>query len=246
MAPQQAPQQAQRLGILWAGPALAGALLASSPGAAPAQGQVQLSCSGTLVEARGQAELKRSIQQLRLSLALEAEAPTSDAALAGLQRRLAAVRTALQGLAVRDLQVSSPATWTRPATRTSPAVVLASLQVSGQLAPAQLQALVRQLGALPGVRLAPVTTEADRAGDRSARRQLLRSAYQDALLQAQDVAAAMGLSQLQPLEVQIDGGLRPMPLRAAAMADGAVAPFDPDELPGPVERLSLQVRFCAR
>jgi uncharacterized protein YggE len=102
------------------------------------------------------------------------------------------------------------------------------------------------VGALPGVRLAPVAAEADRAGDRAARRQLLRSAYQDALQQAEDVASAMGLGRLQPLEVQLDGGSRPMPLRAAAMADAAVPPFDPDELPDPLEQLSLQVRFCAR
>ena len=38
-----------------------------------------------------------------------------------------------------------------------------------QLAPAQLQPLVRQVGGLPVVRLSPVATEADAAGDRAAR-----------------------------------------------------------------------------
>ncbi|MEN9766142.1 MAG: hypothetical protein RLZZ32_102 [Cyanobacteriota bacterium] len=211
-----------------------------------AQSQVQLSCSGTLVEARGSAELKRTTQRLRFSLALEAEGADSDLALASLQRRLAAVRSGLQALQVSDLQVTSPSTWKRPASRDAPELVQANLQVSGQLAPARLQALVRQVGGLPGVRLAPVATEADAAGDRSARRQLLRAAYQDAQLQAQDVAAAMGLRQLQPLEVLLDGGSRPVPMRAMAMADAAVPPFDPGELPGPMDRLSLQVRFCAR
>jgi uncharacterized protein YggE len=75
---------------------------------------------------------------------------------------------------------------------------------------------------------------------------LLRAAYQDALLQAQDVAAAMGLRVVQPLEVQLDGGARPVPLRAMALADGSVPPFDPAELPGQTDRLSLQARFCAR
>lgn len=210
------------------------------------QSQVQLSCGGTLVEARGSGELKRPTQRLRFSLALEAEAASADAALASLQRRLAEVRSRLKALRVSDLQVSSPSTWKRPASRELPEAVQASLQVSGQLAPAQLQPLVRDVGGLPGVRLSPVATEADAAGDRAARRQLLRTAYQDALQQAQDVAAAMGLGQLQPLEVQLDGGSRPVPMRAMAMADGAVPPFDPAELPGPLERLSLQVRFCAR
>jgi hypothetical protein len=56
----------------------------------------------------------------------------------------------------------------------------------------------------------------------------------------------MGLRVVQPLEVQLDAGARPVPLRAMAMADGVVPPFDPAELPGPIERLSLQARFCAR
>lgn len=221
-------------------------LLPLAPWAAWAQAQVQLSCAGTLVEARGRAELKRPTQRLRFSLALEAEDASADPALALLQRRLAAVRSRLQALQVRELQVSSPSTWKRPASRGLPAVVQASLQVTGQLAPAQLQPLVRDVGGLPGVRLSPVATEADGAGDRAARRQLLRAAYQDALQQAQDVAAAMDLRQLQPLEVQLEGGGRPVPLRAMAMADGAVPPFDPAELADPVDRLSLQVRFCAR
>jgi uncharacterized protein YggE len=97
------------------------------------------------------------------------------------------------------------------------------------------------------VKIDPVATEADAAGDRAARRQLLRAAYQDALQQAQDVAAAIGLRGLQPLEVLLEGGARPVAMRAMAMAaDAAVPPFDPAELPVPMERLSLQVRFCAR
>jgi len=225
---------------------LVGGLMGGAPSAAWAQSLVQLSCNGTVLEARGSAELKRVTEELVFSLALEAEAVSSDAALAELQRRLAGVRRALQALKVRDLQVSSPTTWNRPAHRGTPAMVQASLQVSGQLPPAQLQALVRQVGAMPGVRLAPVSAKADRAGDRAARRQLLASAYQDALQQAQDGAAAMRLGQLQPLEMLVDGGSRPVPLRAAGMADAAMAPFDPAELPKPMDQLSLRVRFCAR
>ncbi|MCP9890005.1 SIMPL domain-containing protein [Cyanobium sp. Aljojuca 7D2] len=222
------------------------AVLALVPLPGWAQAQIQLSCGGAVVEARGSAELKRPTQRLRFSLALEAEDPSSDGALASLQRRLAEVRRRLQALQVSDLQVTSPSTWKRPASRGLPELVQASLQVSGQLAPAQLQSLVRQVGGLPGVRLSPVAPEADGAGDRSARRQLLRAAYQDALQQAQDVAAAMGLRVVQPLEVQLDGGARPVPLRAMALADGSVPPFDPAELPGQTDRLSLQARFCAR
>lgn len=79
--------------------------------ATPATAQVQLSCGGTLLEARGAAEQERAIRRLQLSLSLEAEGPTSDAALGLLQTRLAAVRSGLQGLGVEELQVSSPSTW---------------------------------------------------------------------------------------------------------------------------------------
>lgn len=117
---------------------------------AQAQGQIQLVCDGALVEARGNAELKRSTDRLQVSLSLEAEAPTADGALAELQARLAAVRSGLQRLEVKELEVTSPSTWQRPAERQRPAAVQASLQVTGQLAPARLQELIRKVGPSPG------------------------------------------------------------------------------------------------
>ena len=224
---------------LWLAAAGAGGLLP-----ARAQVQVQLQCAGTLLETRGSAELKRDTQRLAVSLGLEAEAAEADGALAALQRRLAAVRQRLVALRVQELRVSSPSTWQRPQEpgRAGPRVV-ASLQVSGQLAPERLQDFVRQLGALEGVRLNPVTAEADPAAMPAVRARLLRAAYLDALAQARDLAGAVGRSALQPLDVRVEGhDLRPVAMRAMA-ADAA--PFDPAELPQPTDRLALQVRFCA-
>lgn len=210
-----------------------------------AQAQVQMGCSGTLLQARGRAELKRLIDALRVSLSLEAEAATADGALASLQARLDSVRQALQQLGVRKLEVTSPSTWTRPAERQQPAQTTASLRVSGELAPAQLQQLIRQVGSLPGVRLSPVDPRAQASGDATSQARLLKAAYGDALGQAKTIAAAIGLHQLRPLEVDVEGGAgAPILMRAMARADGA--PFDPAELPAPVDRLSLMVRFCAR
>jgi uncharacterized protein YggE len=221
--------------------------LVLAPGAlAPsrAQVQVQLQCRGALFETRGSAELKRDTQRLAVSLRLEAEAADADRALAALQRRLAAVRERLQALQVQDLRVTSPSTWQRsqqpPATGSR---VVASLQVSGQLAPSRLQAFVREVGALEGVRLNPVAAEADPAAQPVVRSRLLRAAYQDALAQARELAAAVGRSRLEPLEVRLEGhDLRPVMLRGMA---AEAAPFDPAELPQPTDRLSLFVRFCA-
>lgn len=212
--------------------------------AARAEGQVQLSCSGTLLEARGQAEVLRRTARLLVSLSLEGEAADADQALGLLQRRLAAVRSALQSLAVEDLRVSSPGTWQRAAEAGRPAAVQATLQVSGRLAPARLQELIRTVGALPGVRLAPVGTEADRQQDGRVRQELLRQAYGDALRQAQPLAGLIGRSRLRPLEIRIDGAEMPMPMLRSAAADAA-PPFNPDELSQPRERLGMQVRFCA-
>ncbi|NQV10895.1 MAG: SIMPL domain-containing protein [Cyanobacteria bacterium] len=223
--------------------ALAPLSLALQPLPAQSQ-QVQLRCDGTLLEARGSAEVKRVTDRLRFSLGLEAEAATSELALSALQKRLASLRSALQQLQVRELEATSPSTWRQPSSKERPEMAKASLRVSGELQPSQLQGLIRQVGSLPGVRLAPVSTEADRAADPAVQRQLLRGAYQEALRQGRAIAEAVGLRDLTPLEVQIEGGMRPLLQRAAA-ADEA-APFDPAELPAPTDRLGLLVRFCAR
>jgi uncharacterized protein YggE len=222
-------------------------LLAASGVSVPAQAQVQvqLQCAGTLLETRGSAELKRDTQRLAVSLGLEAEAADADGALAALQRRLAAVRQRLVALRVQDLRVSSPSTWQRsPEPRSAGPRVVATLQVSGELAPERLQDFVRQVGALEGVRLNPVAAVADPAAMPAVRARLLREAYQDALAQARELAATVGRAAPQPLDVRVEGhDLQPMPMRAMA-ADAA--PFDPAELPQPTNRLALQVRFCAR
>ena len=244
----QAPSAERRLhpARLWIGATAALLLFGLDPGgAARGEGQIQLSCQGTLLESRGQAERRRQTALLRFSLSLEAEASTADQALALLQARLASVRSALQALEVRDLRVTSPSTWQRPAEPERPAVVQANLQISGALLPPRLQALIRGVGTLAGVRLAPVSTEADPREHGAVRTALLREAYQDALRQVQPLAAVIGRGDLQPLEIRIDSqDLPPVALRAAA-AEGP-PPFNPAELNQPLQRLALLVRFCAR
>lgn len=213
------------------------------PPAPAAEAQVQLRCDGALIETRGTAQLKRTTNRLSFSLGLEAEAGDADGALGLLQQRLAVVRTALQRLDVQDLRVTSPSTWNRPAERNRPASAQASLQVSGELAPQRLQSLVRDVGKLPGVRLAPVSTQADPKGDTAARRQLLRDAYADARRQALELANVAGFSRVTPLELRLDGMERPMPMRA--MAAAVPDAFNPDELPLPTDRLGMGVSFCA-
>jgi uncharacterized protein YggE len=207
--------------------------------------QVQLRCDGTLLQARGSAERRRSIARLRVSLALSADAADADRALAVLQERLAAVRSALQRLGVQELEVGSPSTWTREASRERPAGVEASLSVGGRLEPARLQALIREVGTLPGVRLAPVTPEADQAEAPEVRRALLRAAYQDALRQARELTEAIGRQSVTPLEVEIIQAPA-MPMAVRGMDAAAAPPFDPAELPPPTDSLMLQVRFCSR
>ncbi|MEB3334917.1 MAG: SIMPL domain-containing protein [Cyanobacteriota bacterium] len=214
----------------------------------PARAEVQIRCEGTLLEARGSAEQERPIARLRFSLALEAEQRGSDGALALLQERLAAVRRALHALQVAEFRASSPSTWQRPAEGGRPALSQAHLQVSGTLSPDRLQALIRQVGTLPGVRLAPVTPEAEPASETAKTRSaLLAAAYQRALAEAREVAGAIGLTRLRPLEVMVEGGGGPVPLRAMRDAPApAPPPFDPAELSPPKAFASMLVRFCAR
>lgn len=234
-------------------PAVAAAALASvlaapaawALSARAAQVQLQLSCPGAVLETRGSASLKRAVTKLNASLTLEAEGPSSKAALALLQERLDAVRIRLKALEVQDLRVASPNVWNRYVPAGKPAVFEASSQVSGQLAPARLQELISTVGGLPGVRLAPVDAVADQATDAASNKQLLQAAYRDALQRGQDLAAAIGLTTLRPLQVQIEGGVQPMPMAAMAMARRSPAPFDPQELPQPTDRLGLAVTFCA-
>jgi uncharacterized protein YggE len=246
------PSWHRGLGSAGRGPRLTPALLLSAlallvqawAGPARAQAQVQLQCSGTLLEARGSAELRRQAGRFSFSLGVEAEADTADQALEGLQARLGAVRQELKTLGVEELEVSSPNTWERGRDGRRPPAWVASLQVSGKLALAQLQPLVRRVGGLPGVRLSPVSTEARPEEDRASRQQLLRAAYQDALQQARELAGVIGLRDVRAIQVQVEGGPRPVPLRA--MAADAAPGFDPAELPAPVDRLGLLVWFCAR
>lgn len=209
-----------------------------------AAAEVQLRCEGTLLEARGQAERSRALSRLSFSLGLDAQAPTADGALARLQARLAAVRSNLQQLGVQELRVGSPSTWQRPAEAGRAALVQASLPVSGKLAPGKLQLLVRGVGSLPGVRLDPVVPEADPREAAATREALLADAYRDAESQVQPLARLIGRPRLLPLQIQVEGGGGPVMMRAAAAAP-ASPPFDPAELPQPIDRLGLQVQFCA-
>lgn len=224
-------------------------LLAADLAGRRAAAEVQQRCDGALLSARGSAELERPIRQLAFSLNLGAEAPSADTALRELQRRLAAVRTALQRLAVEELRVTSPGTWEQAAEGRRPAQVNASLQVSGSLAPEHLQALVRGVGSLPGVRLSPVTARPDPAQDGAVRARLLRMAYGDAVAQAGEVGAAIGRPRLSPLEVQL-GGEQAVPLAAPmavrGLGDEEPPPFVASDLPVPRASLTMVVRFCAR
>lgn len=122
----------------------------------------------------------------------------------------------------------------------------ASLQLSGLLRPERYDALVREVGSLAGVQLQPVQMEANANGDAAVRRRLLQTAWQDAQAQARELVTVLGLRQLRPLEVQIEGGPQPRPMAIKAMMAAAPPAFDPAELPPPLERLALQVTFCAR
>lgn len=69
-------------------------------------------------------------------------------------------------------------------------------QVTANVAPNRLQTLIRNGGSLPGARLAPVATEAERNEDAELRRQFLDKAHRDALNQTQPLADLIGRNRL--------------------------------------------------
>jgi hypothetical protein len=95
-------------------------LLALSLASAPAPGlaEVRLRSEGALLAARG-----------------SAEQGSRDGTFDFLHSRLAAVRTALQGLGVREFRAISSSTWQRPAEACRPRLSPAFLHVSATLAP---------------------------------------------------------------------------------------------------------------
>jgi uncharacterized protein YggE len=206
--------------------------------------EVQLRCDGTLLEARGSVERQRPLARIGFSLGLESRAAGAAPALAQLQQRLAAVRSALVRLGVEELRVGSPSTWSRPAGAGQRESVQSELAVTGVLPPERLQALIREVGSLAGVRLAPVKALADPAAAAAERTSMLAAAYRDAEAQVLPLAQLIGRPLLRPLQIQVDGGSAPVMMRAE-MAPAPAPPFDPQELDLPSERLSMQVQFCA-
>ena len=90
-----------------------------------------------------------------------------------------------------------------------------------------------------------MTPESDPIRSAEQRRSLLAAAYRQARARAADVAAALGLSRLQPLEVQVENDQGPPPAPRAMAAKADVPPFDPAELSPPKDMATLFVRFCA-
>ena len=78
----------------------------------------------------------------------------------------------------------------------------------------------------------------------ASRQVLLGAAYRDAEAQVRPLAELIGRPRLMPLQIQVEGGGGPVMMRAAMPAPAPPA-FDPAELPKPVDRLALQVQFCA-
>lgn len=64
------------------------------------------------------------------------------------------------------------------------------------MAPTRLQALIRNVGSLPGARLAPVATKAERNEDEELRQQFLDTAHRNALNQTQPQADLIGRNRL--------------------------------------------------
>ena len=207
-------------------------------------GPVGGSCAGTLLQLQVEESGSAAFDRFRFDLGLEAEGSSKAEAMALLNSRLAAVRTALRPLLSGELTIPAPSTYRTGGGNgagATPQRDHASTSVSGVVRKANYDPLIQVAGRLPGVSLRNITALAD--GDREAElgTSLLRKALHEGQRQAEITAAALGLSQLKLLRIDQRSGGSPRPMPYARMA---TASFNPEEAPAPARSVSLALDYC--
>jgi uncharacterized protein YggE len=208
--------------------------------AAPLQAQ-PMQCNGTVLQLQVQQQGSTASDRFAFNLGLEAEAPSTTAALDQLNARLAAVRRVVTPLASGKLTIPAPSTYRSGGGSSGPVREQASTSVSGVVSKANYDALIQAAGRLPGVSLRGFTAEAAGGSEAQLQTKLLRAALADGRRQAQTIADALGLRRVQLLRIDQRGGglIRPMPYAMAARSS-----FNPDEARPPESTVTLALDYC--
>ncbi len=200
-------------------------------------------CQGTLLQIKVQQTGTTRSERFRFSLGLEAEAGTQASVMALLNERLEQARRQLKPLALGRLTIPAPRSYPFGGGQAGPRREKASTSISGEVSRANYDALIQQVGRLPGVRLQGMTSIASGEGQTTLQSQLLKQAFEEGKRQAQTMASALGLRRLELLRINQRGqAYRPVALASTNRGQS----FKPGEAPRPIQSIGLELDYCLR
>ena len=200
-------------------------------------------CNGTLLQIQVNERGTSRSDRFRFSLGLDAENASKDAAMTALNARLAKVRQVIQPLAMGQLTIPAPRSYTVGGGTSGPRLERASTTITGEVSREHYDAVIQAAGRLPGVRLQGMTSLASSNSRASLADRLLKQALETGQRRAEATARALGLRKVELLLIDQRGSIhRPMPM-VARMGE---ASFRPGEAPKPSQTLSLKLDYCLR
>ena len=197
-------------------------------------------CRGILLQLNLRESGESPTESFRFNLRLEAEAPTSAAALDQLGDRQDRLRQQLEPLVQGRLVIRAPNTYEMAGSKSSSGF-RAVTTITGTVGRGNYDTLIQRAGRLPGVRLQGMTSLPSSSGQNRLQEQLLERALQRGRRQAERTAAALKLRRIALLRIdqRSHSSLRPSPMGVSA------APrFRPEEAPLPTGSLSLALDYC--
>ena len=197
-------------------------------------------CRGILLQLNLRESGESPTESFRFNLRLEAEAPTSAAALDQLGDRQDRLREQLEPLVQGRLVIPAPNTYEMAGSKLSSGF-RAVTTITGTVGRGNYDTLIQRAGRLPGVRLQGMTSLPSSSGQNRLQEQLLERALQRGRRQAERTAAALKLHRIALLRIdqRSHSSLRPSPMGVSA------APrFRPEEAPLPTGSLSLALDYC--
>ena len=197
-------------------------------------------CRGILLQLNLRESGESPTESFRFNLRLEAEAPTSAAALDQLGDRQDRLREQLEPLVQGRLVIPAPNTYEMAGSKSSSGF-RAVTTITGTVGRGNYDTLIQRAGRLPGVRLQGMTSLPSSSGQNRLQDKLLDRALQRGRRQAERTAAALKLRRIALLRIdqRSHSSLRPSPMGVSA------APrFRPEEAPLPTGSLSLALDYC--
>ena len=181
--------------------------------------------------------------RFRFSLGLDAEDLSEDPALSALNARLAEARQAIQPLALGQLTIPAPRSYSVGGGAAGSPLERASTTITGEVSRDDYDAQIQVAGRLPGMRLQGMTSLASSDSRASLADQLLKKALETGQRRAQATARALGLRKVELLLIDQRGSTQ-RPMQMAVRKE--TTSFRPGEAPKPSQSLALKLDYCLR